>query len=59
GSTTGIETAQRPNYYSWTGPYVRTEQEMDARNPAPTNTYNDFHGVPGTPSTDSEDYACN
>lgn len=59
GSTTGIATAQRPTYYSWTGPYLRTEQELDALTPTPANTYNDFHGVPGTPITDSEDYACN
>jgi prepilin-type processing-associated H-X9-DG protein len=55
-------TARRPDvpYYGWrdTEPLRNGEDALQAAVSTPANPYNDFHGVPGTDVTDSEDSPC-
>jgi prepilin-type N-terminal cleavage/methylation domain-containing protein/prepilin-type processing-associated H-X9-DG protein len=55
-------TALRPNvpYYGWrsTEPLRNGEDAMQTATSTATDPYNDFHGIPGTAITDSEDTAC-
>ena len=45
-------------YYSWKSPLLTTEGQLEAVANTAADPYNDLHGIPGTTTGDSEDFAC-
>ncbi|MBC7526099.1 MAG: prepilin-type N-terminal cleavage/methylation domain-containing protein [Chthonomonadaceae bacterium] len=65
GSFTGGNTpagSRAPTYYSWRSsgiePIRISGEALEATNSTAADPYNDFHGIPDTNITDSEDVAC-